>query len=315
MSVDPTIQAFLDQYHAKQFPPYTQFTPPALRAWFNEQFHSKPPVNPIPVADVSDHDVNGPNGRIRCRVYTPEGEGPLPALMYFHGGGFVIRDDMAIYDQTCRRICQGVGCVVIAVDFRLAPEYPFPAAPEDCYAATCWVAEHAKALNIDAQRFGVWGESCGGNLATVVPMMARDRGGPKLACQVIVTAMLDVAFDTPSYHANGNGEYLLSVDTMRWFWGHYLQGQPNEAKHDPYCAPCQATDLHGLPPAIVITVDYDPLRDEGAAYAQQLEAAGVSVDYHNFPGLVHGFFDHTRFCPAALGACQEVMACSKQLLT
>ena len=314
MSVDPNIQSFLDQYHAKQFPPYTHFAPQALRTWFNEQFYSKPQAEKIPVADVNNYHVDGPDGQIRCRVYTPEGKAPFPALMYFHGGGFVIRDDMAIYDQTCRRICQGMGCVVIAVDFRLAPEHPFPAAPEDCYAATCWAAKHAQTLNIDTQRFGVWGESCGGNLATVVPMMARDRGGPKLACQVIVTPMLDVAFDTLSYHANGNGTYLLSVDTMRWFWEQYLHGIPN-AKHDAYCAPCQASDLHGLPPAIVITVDYDPLRDEGAAYAQQLEAAGVSVLYHNFPGLIHGFFDHTGFCPAALIACREVMAWSKQLLT
>lgn len=217
MSVDPKIQSFLNQYHAKQFSPYTHFTPQALSAWFNEQFHNKRQTDKISVANVSDHFVERLNGPIPCRVYTPEGEGPFPALMYFHGGGFVMRDDMAIYDQTCRRICQGIGCVVIAVDFRLAPEPPFPAAPEDCYAATCWAAEQARTLNIDAQRLGVWGESCGGNLATVVPMMARDRGGPKLACQVIVTAMLDFAFDTLSYHANGNGEYFLSVDTMRWF--------------------------------------------------------------------------------------------------
>lgn len=225
----------------------------------------------------------------------------------------MIRDNMDLYDQTCRMMCAGANCIVIAVDFRLSPEHPFPAAPNDCYAATCWVAEHANELNIDANKLGVWGESCGGNLATVVAMRARDKDGPALAAQIIVTPMLEYDFSTRSYQENGQAEYLLTTDTMQWFWDHYL---PNESdRNNPYCTPCTAKNLKHLPPALIVTAEYDPLRDEGKKYAQQLQAADVKIDYQCYNGLIHGFFDLYSISAAADTACKKIIKRTRLLLS
>src|SRR3989344_5755774 len=270
MALDNNIKKFLNEYNAVNNSAYSSFTPVELRKKLNENFEKKKKPNPINVTNIEEHYIPGKHGQLKCRIYYPDKKGPrlFPALMYFHGGGFVIRDNMDVYDQTCRMICAGADCVIIAVDFNLAPEYPFPSAPDDCYQATCWVAEHAEELYIDPEYFGVWGESCGGNLATVVTMMARDRGILKLSCQIIITAMLDYNFNTNSYRENGQGKYFLTEDLMRWFWDHYLTNK-DDAKN-PYCAPLQAKNLTDLPPALVITVEYDPLLDEGAAYAKHL---------------------------------------------
>ena len=173
------------------------------------------------------------------------------------------------------------------MDYRLAPEHKFPAAPQDCYSGTKWVAEHAASIDADGGRIAVGGDSAGGNLAAAVSMMARDRGGPTLSHQLLVNPMLDCDYDTASYLRNAGG-YLLTRDSMVWFWDHYLRGEAD--KSDPYALPLQATDLAGLPPATVITAEYDPLLDEGAAYGRQLNEAGVPAAVLNYEGTIHGFF-------------------------
>ena len=221
------------------------------------------------------------------RIYTPAGAGTFPALVWFHGGGWVVGTlDMA--DGTSRHLCVGADCVVISVDYRLAPEAKFPAAAEDCYAATKWVAENASSINVDPYRIAVGGDSAGGNLAAVVSLMVRDRGGPTLAFQLMVYPVTDRNFRTDSYRQNAEG-YLLTREGMVWYWEHYLR-EPSDAVN-PYAAPMQAKDLKGLPPALVITAEFDPLRDEGEAYAKRLEAAGVRTICTRYDGMVHGMSD------------------------
>ena len=175
MILSKEMQNIIDNYNSSGFPNYSSFSPKELRQAFNDVFHKKTKEKAITMAKVIETKIlNEHHGSIKLRLYYPSLKKQLPALMYFHGGGFVIRDDMDIYDQTCRRMAKEVGCVVIAVDYRLAPEHPFPAAPEDCFLATAWVFNNSKDLNIDSSKIGVWGESCGGNLAAVVAMMARD---------------------------------------------------------------------------------------------------------------------------------------------
>lgn len=312
MILDKDIKKYLEEYHKKGFPPYSSFTPTALRKWFNNQFFQKTQPEIFPIGKRVEHSINIDGKKLTCRVYHPPGEGPFPALMYFHGGGFVIRDNMDIYDQTCKMMCHHANCIIIAVDFRLAPENPFPTPAEDCYLATCWVANHVKELNIAPGKLGVWGESCGGNLATVVSMMARDRKGPQITCQIIITAMLEYDFTTQSYLNNGQGQYLLSQDSMQWFWDCYITNKAD--KNNPYCAPCTAVDLSNLPPAFVVTVGFDPLHDEGKKYSDQLKFAGVQTQYRCYSGLIHGFFDLYSTSALAKNACHEIMTITKNLL-
>jgi acetyl esterase len=229
------------------------------------------------------------------RIYTPEGAPPHPLLVFFHGGGFVICN-VDSHDGTCRLLCNGAGCLVVSVDYRLAPEAKFPAAPEDCYAATCWAAENAAALGADPQRLAVAGDSAGGNLAAVVPLMARERGGPELAHQLLVYPVTNHAFDTPSYQEHAEGG-LLSRKMMIWFWQHYLE-KPEDGQN-PLASPLRASDLRGLPSATVITAEYDPVRDEGEAYAARLREAGVPTVLTRYDGMMHGFFSMSGFIDRA----------------
>ena len=192
-----------------------------------------------------------------------------------------------ISDGTSRHLCVGADCVVISVDYRLAPEAKFPGAAEDCYAATKWVVENASSINVDPHGIAVGGDSAGGNLAAVVSLMARERGGPPLAFQLMVYPVTDRDFRTDSYQRNAEG-YLLTRESMVWYWDQYL-GEASDAVN-PYAAPMQAKDLKGLPPALVITAEFDPLRDEGEAYAKRLEAAGVRTSCTRYDGMIHGFF-------------------------
>ena len=246
------------------------------------------------VGAIRDVDAAG----VPARVYQPAQQGAraAPVAMMFHGGGWVI-GDLTTADSQCRELCKGAGAVVISVDYRLAPEHRFPAAAEDCYAATAWAAEHAARYGGDAARLAVVGDSAGGNLAAAVALMARDRGGPAIAFQLLVYPVTDgVHFDTPSYRDNGEG-YLLTADAMRWFWDRYA---PNEKdRRDPYASPLLAADHSGLPPALAMTAEFDPLRDEGEAYAKALAAAGVRTEYVCWKGLIHGFFGQTRVIAAA----------------
>ena len=288
MPLEPQAQELLDQMAALEKLPFEQMTVAQAR---EEALGFKAlQGEPEAVARVEDHLLPSTRGdpAIGVRVYTPTGEGPFPLLLYFHGGGWVI-GNVDVVDAPCRALANAAGAVVVSVEYRLAPEHPFPAAPEDCYYATSWAAfaaEHEpETLRADPERLIVAGDSAGGNLAAAVALMARDRGGPRISQQVLIYPVTDCAFDTPSYRDNAEG-YLLTREAMRMFWGHYL-ADPAQASH-PYAAPLRAESLAGLPPALVLTCEYDPLRDEAEAYADRLRAAGVPVTLRRFDSMIHG---------------------------
>lgn len=227
-------------------------------------------------------------------------------LAYFHGGGFVLGLNSG-HDWVARWLAHETGCLVGLVDYRLAPEAPFPAAPEDCFRAVQWMSEQATHIGGRAETLAVAGDSAGGNLAAVVALMARERGGPHLAHQILLYPVTDYACDTPSYEENSEG-YLLTREFMRWFWKHYLP-EP-EAGDDPYASPLRTENLTGLPPATVLTAEYDPLRDEGEAYAGRLIAAGVPTQLTRYSGMIHGFFTMPNLfeqTTAALEQCGEAL--------
>ena len=265
--------------------------------------------NPPPgedVASVEDLEVPGPDGPLPVRVYRPDGAAvPAPVVVFFHGGGWVL-GSIATHDATCRGLANRTGAVYVSVDYRLAPEHPYPAAPEDCYAATCWVADHAADLGVDPGRLAVAGDSAGGNLAAVVCQMARDRSGPAIAFQLLIYPVTDLDLDRwPSMEENADGP-LLTREGMDWFARHYVGTLPFTG--DPYAAPIRAADLSGLPPAYVATAGHDPLRDEGAGYAEALAAAGVTVGYDNFATMIHGFVGFADVVPAAGEARDRIAA-------
>jgi acetyl esterase len=277
MPLDPQAKAILDQMAALNMPALHTLTPQQARQRPAAQIAGEE------VAHVEDRTVPGPAGAIPVRVYTPAGEPPFPVLVFFHGGGWVI-GSVEGSDSTARALANASGCVVVSVEYRLAPEHKFPAAADDAYAATAWVAEHAAEIGGDPRRVAVGGVSAGGNLAAVVSLMARDRGGPPLCFQLLIIPVTDRNFETLSYSENAEG-YGLTRDGMVWFWNHYLSDE-SEARH-PYAAPLRAEHLRDLPPAYVITAEYDPLRDEGEAYAARLREAGVPVAAVRCEGLTH----------------------------
>lgn len=301
MPLHPQAQAMIDRTLALNLPPASQMTIAQLRENARER---SAPLPREAVASVRDHRVGSVNGDVLVRVFTPAGTGPLPALVYFHGGGWVT-GDVDTHEGICRTLANAAGCVVASVDYRCAPDFTFPTAAEDAYAATRWVAREAAALGVDAGRIAVGGDSAGGNLAAVAALMARDRGEPRLTFQALVYPITDCNFDTPSYRDNADG-YLLTREGMRWYWDQYV---PNVAdRTNPYVAPMRATTHAGLPPALVITAEYDPLRDEGEAYATKLAAAGVPVSHTRYPGMIHAFFRFTNGIDAARAAVAEVVA-------
>ncbi|HEY1967411.1 MAG TPA: alpha/beta hydrolase [Pseudonocardia sp.] len=286
MPVHPEAQALLDLLAQAGLPPFEELTVPAARA----AAHGFIEMQGEPVALDSVRDSTA--GDVPVRVYTPDGTGPLPVIVYYHGGGWVI-GNLEISDKPCRQLAASTGAVVVSVDYRLAPEHRYPAAFDDCYAATAWVAAHADELNVDPARLAVAGDSAGGNLAAAVALAARDRSGPAISAQLLIYPVTDFNFSTESYAANGSG-YLLNKASMEWFWAHYLGAQ--DLGKDPYACPARADNLVGLPPAYLATAEYDPLRDEGEAYGKRLVEAGVPVTAKRFDGLVHGFF----WAPAAI---------------
>jgi acetyl esterase len=282
MPLDPQAQQVLEQIAALGLPPNHLVSPSQARI----NMKSRPRAAGPEVAKVEDRLIPGPGVEIPVRIYTPTGAGPFPILVWFHGGGWVV-GDLETADPTARHLTVGAGCVVVSVDYRLAPETKFPGAADDCYAATVWAAQQAARINGDANRIAVGGDSSGGNLAAAVSLMARDRSGPPLVFQLLVYPVTAHDFETSSYRQNAEG-YGLSLDSMRWYWDHYLQ-HPADASN-PYAAPLVAQALEGLPPALVITAEYDPLCDEGEAYARRLQAAGVRTTYSRYDGMTHGFF-------------------------
>ncbi len=283
MPVDPQVQFLLDQLAAIDAPPTSSLTPNEMRQQSRAQMALL--GEPEPIAHVENRTIPGPQGEIPIRIYTPDGRGIFPLLVFFHGGGWVICD-LDTHDGVCRSLANKAGCVVVSVDYRLAPEHKFPAAPEDCYAATKWVAENATQLNSDAVRIAVGGDSAGGNLTAVISQMARDRGGPPLIFQLMIYPATDFTMSCPSIDENAEGYYLTKAD-MIWFTNHYLNDEDD--KHNPLASPLFASNLQGLPPALIITAEYDPLRDEGEKYGQRLKEAGVPVTIHRYSGVIHAF--------------------------
>jgi len=240
-----------------------------------------------PVANVENRTIPGPAGEVPVRIYTPDGRAPFPVLVWFHGGGWVL-GSLDGSDHTCRELANTAGCIVVSVDYRLAPEHKFPACPDDCDCAYQWVMANAGSFGGDPRRVAVGGDSAGGNLAAVVALRARERGGPPPAFQLLVYPVTDHDFERPSYVANADG-YSLTLVAMRWFWEQYVNS-PDEMAH-PHAAPLRAADLSGLPPALIITAEFDPLRDEGEAYGDRLRQAGVPVTVSRYDGMIHGFFN------------------------
>jgi len=240
---------------------------------------------PRAVAEVRDATATGPDGAIPIRFYLPDAPRPLPGLVFFHGGGW-LRGSLQTHDALCRALALDADCAVVSVDYRMAPEHRFPAALDDCFAATRWVADNAAGLGIDARRLAVGGDSAGGNLTAAVAQLARAAGGPRFTLQALLYPVTDFNLETPSYLRNAEG-YMLTRAAMRYYWQQYLgpDGDPSDAR----ASPLRATSFAGLPPALVITAEFDPLLDEGRAYADKLRAAGVPVTYSEYAGMVHGF--------------------------
>ncbi len=302
MALNPQAREFLDKLDEAGFPRLEDLTLDQIRAL------SVPIAGrPEPVARVEDQTAGGVDGHeIPVRLYWPNGwtesTAPLPALVMLHGGGWVM-GTLDLYDSLARSLANAGTCVVVSVDYRLAPEHRFPAAAEDSHSATVWVTEQARSLGIDGQRLLVGGDSAGGNLAAAVAIMARDRDSVKLAGQVLVYPIADCEFDNDSYRENAEG-YFLTRASMQWFWDQYAPDEND--RHNPLASPLRADSLAGLPPAWVMTAGYDPLRDEGEALAARLTADGVPTHLEKFDGQIHGFLRRTDLYDDAWKAIRQI---------
>jgi acetyl esterase len=303
MAVTPEVQSVLDVIAAFGGPALEDQTPEEVRQSF-ATLNSLGIATKVDMASASDRVIPGPAGDIPVRVYVPTAEpGPRPVLVYFHGGGWVI-GDLETHDGTVRALAAASGVTVVSVDYRLAPEHPFPAAVDDCLAAVRWVADpgNATALDIDPRRMAVGGDSAGGNLAAVVAQQLRD-DGPAVQFQLLVYPVTDVRLSHPSIDQNADG-YLLTKADMVWFREHYVG---DHGWTDPLVSPLLATEeaVRGVAPALVITAEYDPLRDEGEAYAERLRAAGVAATATRYEGMIHGFFSMGDMIPEGKAAVDE----------
>lgn len=306
MSVDPQVRKMLDSLSKADVPPLNTLSPAEAR----EQMVAASATLGAPdsVDSIEDRAIPGSGGAIPIRIYKPAGDG-LPMVVYFHGGGWVI-GSVETHDGYCRKLANAARAIVVSVDYRLAPEHKFPAAAEDAYAATRWASEHASEIGGDAGSLVVAGDSAGGNLAAVVSLMARDRGGPSIGLQVLIYPITDCDFGTASYREFAD-DYFLTRDAMIWFCEHYCAADTD--RDNPYLSPLRAENLQGLPAALVIVAGYDPLRDEGIAYAEKLRSAGVAVTLTNYDGMIHGFTRRFNLLDKASDALDEVAAAIKHL--
>ncbi len=292
MKLHPDAVRVCEMIVAANRPPLEALTPPQAREAYLAARRLFQP-EPGQVAEVAALEASGPNGPIPLRLYRGLGASKAelqPALVYFHGGGWVI-GDLESHDQACRALANATRCIVVAVDYRLAPEHKFPAAVEDAIAATRWIADNAAGLGIDAGRLAVGGDSAGGNLSAVVALDARDRGGPALVFQLLIYPCTDMHLEFPS-HSRHADQLPLRRTTMQWFVNHYLRDTADKA--DWRASPLRARDLAGLPPALIVTASFDPLSDEGEAYAKALAKAQVEVTWESFSGQIHGFLSMAR---------------------
>ncbi|WP_213952752.1 alpha/beta hydrolase [Variovorax sp. dw_954] len=300
----PQARGLLDFIASRNVPPTHTLPAVEARAFYRERRAVTQP-EPSAVAEVRELSAPGPAGAIPLRLYRPMGSQPvdvLPVLVYYHGGGWVI-GDLDTHDVLCRELCNGSGCAVIAVDYRLAPEHRFPAAVHDSWAATRWIRQEAASLGIDANRLAVGGDSAGGNLAAVMSIMARDAGDLPIAFQLLIYPGTDMRRGHASHTTNGKG-YLLEADTITYFHDHYITDVAQDL--DWRASPLLHKDLSKLPPALVITAGFDPLRDEGLEYADTLAAAGNRATYVCFERQIHGFITMGKVLDeanAAVGLC------------
>jgi acetyl esterase len=288
MPIHPQIVALIDRAAEAGVKPAYELTPEEARAQLEEMSRVRD-KDRTEVRMVVDVVIDGPGGDLTLRVYWPDTDGSelQPAIVFFHGGGHVLGSTNT-HDLVARNLCADSGSLVVSVNYRLAPEHKFPAAPEDCFAATRWVAENTRQLGVDPGKIAVAGDSAGGNLAAVVAMMAREAGGPDIAFQLLVYPVADYACDTPSYTEWAEGAGILTAKGMEWFRDHYLRGV--EDRTDWRAAPLHAGDFSNLPPALVITAECDVLHDEGVALAEALAAGGTTVEHRDYPGMMHGFY-------------------------
>jgi acetyl esterase len=291
MALDPQVRALLDALVVGR--PALDTLPVDVGRRAYAESSAKLIPRPAAPLEVADRTIDGPAGPLRVRVYRPPGAGaPRPLVVFFHGGGWVVCD-LDTHDAVCRRLSLGADAVVVSVDYRLAPEHRFPAAPDDCLAATRWAVANAGTLGADPRRWYLAGDSAGGNLACAVSLRLRDEDGPRATGQLLVYPVTDhwtAGFDSYAEFAEGFG---LTRNVMAWFWNHYLGEAPDAARAatlSPLAVPLRAADLRGLPPALVLTAECDVLRDEGEAYGARLREAGVAADIERCTGMHHGFF-------------------------
>jgi acetyl esterase len=307
MALHPQVVTLLEKMAAADLKPIVEMTPAEARAQFDTMAAMRD-SDRTPVGAIDEITVPGPAGDMIVRTYRPEdaGEGALPLLVFFHGGGHVI-GSLDSHDEVARVLCAGAGCVVASVDYRLAPEHKFPAAVDDAFAATRWLAANATSIGADPDMVAVGGDSAGANIAAVVALMARDAGGPALVAQHLVYPVADYACQSASYKAYAVGHGPVTEAGMLWFQGHYLRG-PDDVD-DWRASPLKAADFSGLPPALVITAECDVLHDEGVALAEAMAAAGTPVDHVDWPGMIHGFFSSAPYLDE--GKAAQRLACER----
>ncbi|MBM9509836.1 alpha/beta hydrolase [Actinacidiphila acididurans] len=304
MPLDPQFQAVRDARAAEGTPPLYTLTLEQARAADLADIRAGAGGGQR-VHEVTEEHVPGPGGTLTVRVHRPDATPGRPVLLYFYGGGWTL-GSLDTCDAVCRFLANAAGCVTVSAGYRLAPEHPFPAAVEDCWAALCWTAANAQRFGGDPTRIAVAGDSAGGNLAAVTAQTARDRGGPALAHQVLVYPNTDYRPPPERPHAAAAADpYLFNERSVDWYWSHYLARREDGA--DPRASPLRARDLTGLAPATVVTAEYDPLCAEGQAYAARLREAGVPVELRRWDGMAHGFFTMTGVLPQAREA-QEFVA-------
>ncbi|MCP4315943.1 MAG: alpha/beta hydrolase [Hyphomicrobiales bacterium] len=288
--VHPQIQAIIDTLDELNVPMLQDISTEAARALMETMSAARNEDYPPPdVAEVENASTGAGYSHVPVRIYRTTADSRAPVIVFYHGGGHVI-GGLDSYDTVARFLALKAQCTLVSVDYRMSPEYPFPAAVEDCYDATRWVADNAERLRIDPARLAVCGDSAGGNLAAVVALMARESGSPNISAQALIYPVIDYRGGTSSYERYGEGYGVLETDTVTWFMDRYL---PDPALRDDWRAcPHSAPSHAGLPPALVLTAECDVLHDECVAYAEQLNAAGVPVEYTEFAGMVHGFFSY-----------------------
>lgn len=310
MPLDPTVKALFAQAPQLADLRLWSMTVEQARAAFRGLCLMGSPAD-IPIGKAEEVEFAGPAGKLRARVYTPVAAGgeALPVIVFYHGGGFVL-GDLDCYDPLCRMFANESGARVVAVEYRLAPEHLFPAAVDDCFAALKWVEDNASDIGVDANRIAVAGNSAGGTLAAAVVLLAKEKGAPKPAFQLLIYPGLSADLDTESTRNYGQG-YFLDIPTIVWFMNHYA---PAPDASDFRLIPMSAKDVSRLPPTCIVTVGFDPLRDGGQAYAEKLKAAGVKVAHVDYPTMIHAFFNMPNFLPLAREAIAAAAKSVKEAL-